>query len=181
MLLLVLSLVATDPAVAPEASPPALRHGPIVDDGPAPAWQYFGVAGGLSLASSVLLAPALLLLPLATTLSVVALAVGPPAVAVVGAVRLEGGANVVSGDGANVVTGVTGGVVVVDVVGVVVGGVVGYLAWDAFGGGDLGDSVYSTIAIAAAFLYGGSAVARAVGSGVGAVAGHLLSPAATED
>lgn len=163
MILLVLTLFAADADVA---APPSegLRHGPVVDEGPAPAWQFFAVPAGLSLTSSALLfVPGILLLPFATTTSIVALVVGPPAVAVVGTQRLDDSAVV------------TGAIIVGDVVGVIVGGVGGYFVWDNFIGEDFSDSVYVNVAVAAGSIVAVAGVARAVGSGLGGVVGHLVS------
>ena len=172
MFLLVLALVAAEPA---DLSPPSRsagegRHGPVVDEGPAPAWQYFAVPAGLSLTSSVLLSPIIVLLPIATTTTTVALTIGPPAVAVVGTGRL--------GDDPHYV--VAGGVIVGDVVGVLVGAGAGYVVWYNFAR-DVGDSFYIRVAVAGALIYSSAAVARAALCGVGGVVGHLVSTSASED
>jgi len=190
MLLLVLALAATDVATAD----PARVEGSVVvgaggseadlneDEAAnkAPLWHYFGVAAGLSITSSVLLAlPALLVLPFSTVVGGLALLCAAPIVAVVGVARLDDD-NPEDGP----VYGPLVGVVVGDVIGVVVGGVVGYLGFAQFLDGKFrttcGDPTVegclSDNAIAgAATVVGAAWIGRALGSGVGAVVGNVLS------
>ena len=140
-------------------------------DEPPALWMFLVVPAGLSLTTSLVLAvPELLLLAFATTTTLVVVLAGAPLVAGFGIDRLDHRRSLLP-----IVGSVVG-----DVAGVVAGVFVGGFAWLRFGGetaasddriGPVSVSQASLVASAVA----GAWLFRAVGSGVGSVAGRVVA------